>query len=346
VSARDDALRRNAEAGGVNFAPPRPAPPEPRPNLALGRGDVFRPSRARRLEVVVSIEWRGESWAVTTLHFAARGVAGRISSAEPVVRFLPTNGVWKKLGRWDGPLFPGAPGQLIPSDGAATVQGSDSPTDQKEATVATVVRKGKGAKGATKATAAKATPAAAEQPKANGRAARRSAEELEALVPEFVEHLSGGGKMRELKLKHGFSDDGPIRRALYFAGYDSKGAEHGDEADSIDATKAAGKKQLVKLRNEQGAAWYQLAYLSGRRPAAPRAGCTSRPRSRRRRRRRRRRRTSRRPRPRRRRRARARASASPGARPRQTLRSRARGSGARGAPGGWSRSRRVDVERR
>ena len=263
MSARDDALRRNAEAGGVNFAPPRPAPPEPRPNLALGRGDVFRPSRARRLEVVVSIEWRGESWAVTTLHFAARGVAGRISSAEPVVRFLPTNGVWKKLGRWDGPLFPGAPGQLIPSDGPATVQGSDSPTDQKEATVATVVRKGKGAKGATKATAAKATPAAAEQPKANGRAARRSAEELEALVPEFVEHLSGGGKMRELKLKHGFSDDGPIRRALYFAGYDSKGAEHGDEADSIDATKAAGKKQLVKLRNEQGAAWYQLAYLSG-----------------------------------------------------------------------------------
>jgi hypothetical protein len=88
---------------------------------------------------------------------------------------------------------------------------------------------------------------------------RRSAEEVDALVDGFVEHLQGGGTMRDLKKEHGFSDDGPIRAALYRNGYDSKGNEHGEERGDIDASKVAGKKALLKLRQE-GYAWFVLAY--------------------------------------------------------------------------------------
>jgi hypothetical protein len=91
--------------------------------------------------------------------------------------------------------------------------------------------------------------------------ARRSAEDVDALVPEFVEHLQGGGTMRDLKKEHGFSDDGPIRAALYRNGFDSKGNEHGEEQGSINPKVKAGKAQLVKLRTE-GAAWFRLAFLA------------------------------------------------------------------------------------
>lgn len=90
---------------------------------------------------------------------------------------------------------------------------------------------------------------------------RRTAEEVDALVDDFVKHLQDGGTMKELKAEYGFSDDGPIRAALYRNGYDSKGNEHEDEED-IDASKAAGKKALLKLRQE-GAAWFVLAFRAG-----------------------------------------------------------------------------------
>lgn len=130
-----------------------------------------------------------------------------------------------------------------------------SPQGQKESSIMAKVpvkKAGKakaGAKGGT-ATKDKATRT------------RRSAEDVDAMVEAFVEHLQGGGTMRDLKAEHGFSDDGPIRAALYRNGYDSKGNEHGVEADTIDAGKVAGKKALVKMRSE-GAAWYALAYVAG-----------------------------------------------------------------------------------
>lgn len=106
-------------------------------------------------------------------------------------------------------------------------------------------------------TATKAKPA----PKAASTKARRSQEDLDGMVPDFLERIKEGATLRALKQEFGFSDDGPIRAALYRAGYDRKGEEHGEEAESI-GTNAAGKKQLVKLRSE-GAAWYRLAFLTG-----------------------------------------------------------------------------------
>lgn len=129
---------------------------------------------------------------------------------------------------------------------------------QKGSNMATKVKRSTASKKGAKVK--KAQPAAA-QAKSNG-GTRRTAAEVRKLVPQFVKHLKSGGTMRELKAEHGFSDDGPIRSALYHEGFDSKGQPHGEEADSIDAGKAAGRKQLVALRNE-GAGWYRLAYLSG-----------------------------------------------------------------------------------
>jgi hypothetical protein len=111
------------------------------------------------------------------------------------------------------------------------------------------------AKSAGKSTAAK-------KASSNG-GNRRSAADVAKLVPQFVKHLKAGGTMRDLKAEHGFSSDVPIRTAMYLAGYDSKGAKHGEEAGSINPKNATGRKQLVKLRNEEGAAWYRLAYLAG-----------------------------------------------------------------------------------
>lgn len=135
--------------------------------------------------------------------------------------------------------------------------------------MATVTRKGGSkakAKTSAKSTAskssAKSTSAKASTAKSNGKA-RRTAEDVDKLVPDFIKRINDGATMRALKQEFGFTDDGPIRAALYRAGYDRKGNEHGEEANSIDATKAAGKKQLVKLRNDEGAAWYRLAFLSG-----------------------------------------------------------------------------------
>lgn len=154
----------------------------------------------------------------------------------------------ESLGRWNGDLFEGA-------------TGSTTINQPKEADMATKVKTKSGAKkGAAKKGAAK--PAAKAAKTNGGEKTRRTREDIDALVPAFVEHLTSGGKMKDLKSEYGFSDDGPIRSALFRNGYDAKGNEHDVEADSIDAGKAAGRKQVVKLRAE-GAAWYDLAYRTG-----------------------------------------------------------------------------------
>jgi hypothetical protein len=93
--------------------------------------------------------------------------------------------------------------------------------------------------------------------------ARRTQEDVDAMVPQFLERIGEGATLRALKQEFGFTDDGPIRAALYRAGYDRKGEEHGEAEGSIDASKAQGKKQVVALRANEGAAWYRLAYLTG-----------------------------------------------------------------------------------
>jgi hypothetical protein len=125
-----------------------------------------------------------------------------------------------------------------------------------------------GAKGATKSggkSAAKVAPKAAPVATAPTNGTDKPARvrvDYAGQVEDFRTHLQGGGTMRQLKEKLGVSADTGIRAALFSAGYDSKGNPHGEQAGSIDATKAAGKKQLAKLRAE-GAGWYRLAFLSG-----------------------------------------------------------------------------------
>lgn len=119
-----------------------------------------------------------------------------------------------------------------------------------------VIKKSSGSKGAKSSSgAAKAS--------SNG-SKRRTAEDVRKLVPQFVKHLTGGGKMKELKQTHGFSDDGPIRQALYLEGYDSKGNALADaDRAPIKATGANLAKRLIAER-EQGTPWYALAYRTGK----------------------------------------------------------------------------------
>ena len=124
-------------------------------------------------------------------------------------------------------------------------------------TMPTVVKRS-GAKKTTNAKKSTPKPAAAAT---TGRKPRRSAEEVDALVPAFVEHLTSGGTMRALKAEHGFSDDGPIRAALLRNGFDSKGNE--TEIAAIKSTGAALTKRLLAERNK-GTAWYQLALATGK----------------------------------------------------------------------------------
>lgn len=128
------------------------------------------------------------------------------------------------------------------------------------ATTKKVVKKSTGAKGPGGKKAG--SPAAAA--KANGGKKRRTAEDVRKLVPQFVKHLQGGGKMKELKAQHGFSDDGPIRQAMYLEGFDSKGnALPADRTGEIKATGAKLAQALIKARSE-GVAWYELAHRTGK----------------------------------------------------------------------------------
>jgi hypothetical protein len=119
-----------------------------------------------------------------------------------------------------------------------------------------------------------AKPAAAKpaaKAKSNGGKTRRTAEDVRKLVPQFKKHLQGGGKMKELKAEHGFSDDGPIRQALYLEGFDSKGNDlPAGSHDKISATGKALATRLVKERGE-GTPWYALAHRTGKSEAELRA---------------------------------------------------------------------------
>lgn len=113
-------------------------------------------------------------------------------------------------------------------------------------------------------TAAKAKPAAAAKPTATAKPKRRTAEDVRRLVPQFVKHMQGGGKMKELKAQHGFSDDGPIRQAMYLEGFDSKG--NALPAERTTEIKATGKALATKLVAERsnGTPWYELSHRTGK----------------------------------------------------------------------------------
>lgn len=247
-------------------------------NLAASRGDAIKLGKQRA--VVTRVEWRGESWAVECFTLTARGT--RLGS--PRVSYFPPGGAPEPVGRWEGDLEQGSTGRvsaLNPSDGASTVppvpttiqtspkEGTMAGTTTKSARTVKVTR-GKKTTGA-KATGAKKAGAtsAAKKPAPRGGSSNRqprntgAVEKITANVAKIAKALKGGTTMRALKGEYGVSDDGPIRRALYFAGFDSKGEKHGETADSINTKTAAGKKQVVKLRADEGAGWYRLAFLTG-----------------------------------------------------------------------------------
>ncbi len=114
-----------------------------------------------------------------------------------------------------------------------------------------------GAKG--KASAAKAgTKRSKSEPPSNGSTrVKRTDADIDKLVPQFRKHLQAGGTMRELKTEHGFSDDGPIRKALARAGYDSKGGK-------LELPKVAGTGKSIRAAREAGHAWYTIALATGK----------------------------------------------------------------------------------
>lgn len=208
-------------------------------NVAASRGDVLKVGR--RYAVVTEVRSLDAGWGYVA-HWLLDG-SRRLGEATYTTSLSPL----ESLGRWTGSFMrEGAVGAVVLKDQPET-PGTDP---EKESVMAKVTTK-----------AGKKKPAA--KPAAANDTTRRTKEDVDALVPTFVEHLSNGGKMKELKAEHGFSDDGPIRAALYRNGYDSKGEEHGEEAKSITATNKAGKAKVAKLRADEAAPWYRLAYLTG-----------------------------------------------------------------------------------
>lgn len=133
-------------------------------------------------------------------------------------------------------------------------------TTHKEGTMATKVKvKSSAKKGAAAkkggTAAKKATPAKASN------STRRTAADIDKLVPKFKSHLTGGGTMKALKAEHGFSSDVPIREALARAGYDSKGKKL-----TIEEITGSGKKLATAVAKERrgGEAWYILALRTGK----------------------------------------------------------------------------------
>lgn len=134
-------------------------------------------------------------------------------------------------------------------------------TQQKRVVVRGGGKKATGAKPAAKK-AGSAAKASASKPAAKKATGRTGAiEKINASTTKIAKALREGATMKSQKAEYGVSDDGPIRAALYRAGFDSKGAKHGEEKGSIKPGTAAGKKKLVALRNE-GAAWFRLAFLA------------------------------------------------------------------------------------
>lgn len=89
---------------------------------------------------------------------------------------------------------------------------------------------------------------------------RRTAKDIQELVPQFRQELKNGSSMKDLKKKHGFASDVPIRIALAIKGFDSKG--NSMEIKAINPMTAAGHRQIVKDRNE-GTPWYILSIATG-----------------------------------------------------------------------------------
>lgn len=286
-SARERALRAAAAAAGAAFEEDaEPAGPDlsnPRvrslfrkkvANLAAGRGDVIKIGKHRA--VVLTIDWRDPSWALSYRLLIEKG--SRLSTGDAGITFQTFNASPpEKIGRWIGDLEPGSRGYVgdpVPSDGPRSTEQTRTTTNaskeaKEDATMATVVKRStkKGSTAAKGGTASKKGGTAAKSTtktttaKAGG-GSRRTQADVDALVPKFRRHLQGGGTMRALKQEFGFSDDGPIRSALYRAGFDSKGAEHGESANSINPKNKTGREKVLKLRSE-GAGWYRLAFLTG-----------------------------------------------------------------------------------
>lgn len=156
----------------------------------------------------------------------------------------------------------------VPSAGALeSSANTTAPQGQKESSTMAAGTKGTGRRvvarkgGAAAKKGSGAKPAAAAK-KGGGSTGRTGAvAKINTNVTKIAKALRDGATMKSQKAEYGVSDDGPIRAALYRAGFDSKGAKHGEEKGSINAGNAAGKKQLVKLRKD-GAAWFRLAFLA------------------------------------------------------------------------------------
>jgi hypothetical protein len=264
-------IRRDGR--GWSLQPPfrfLPQRPKPTANLAAGPHDVIMIGHLRT--VVRRVDWADGVWAVEHLYTVDKGRA--LTQANPVITHYLPAAAPSPIGRWSGDLEPGSPGAvetLDPSDGSATstssTKGAESATNQREATMATATKKSAAKRTVVRRSGAKSTAAksnAAAKPAATKETSnRRSQADIDTMVPQFLEAVKSGSTMRAIKQQFGFSDDGPIRAALYRAGYDSKGAEHGEQEGSVNSKNKTGVQKLVKLRNEEGAAWYRLAYLSG-----------------------------------------------------------------------------------
>jgi hypothetical protein len=121
------------------------------------------------------------------------------------------------------------------------------------------VKRGGSKPAATKPAAAKAN---GDKPKGE-RKPNAKVTKINAEVEKIAKALQGGKKMKEMKTQYGVSDDGPIRVALYHAGYDSKGATLPESRKSkITGTGAALAKKLITAR-EAGTPWYELAARTG-----------------------------------------------------------------------------------
>lgn len=103
---------------------------------------------------------------------------------------------------------------------------------------------------------------AADKPKGE-RKPNAKVTKINAEVEKIAKALQGGKKMKEMKAQYDVSDDGPIRVALYNAGYDSKGATlPASRTANITGTGQALAKKLIKER-ENGTPWYELAARTG-----------------------------------------------------------------------------------
>jgi hypothetical protein len=219
------------------------------PNLAAGRGDVIKVGKHR--SVVVSVEWRDPTWAVTYRLLTDRGT--RLSVAPPLTTFLKAASAPSPEGRWVGELTAGSKGHvdLERSRSASesgtlgsTVQsnGGSAATNEGEATMAskTIKRTVKtGAK--SKTTANKA---------ANGkRPGRKPASKLtEAQLKKAAKMKLDGSTWNEIRESLGVKTSSGTFQALW----DAAGIERPATRER-GAAKPAGKKAATKATADDAA---------------------------------------------------------------------------------------------